>query len=577
MKSGKTICLAAAAAAAFLCPALPAAAGDPGASSAAFLKFSPSPRGSGMGEAYTSVAEDAYAAWWNPAGLGSVEGPQLAATYNASLQDVTNQYVSGVYPLRYGSTLGLNITRLSVTPFQGYDAQGVKTSKVDSSDLAVGAAYGRALLKDEIERPVLNAGAGLKVISERLDSVSARTVALDLGAVYYFRPARYWMSKAPAQEFRAAFSLKNFGPGLKFDKRSSPLPMSATLGGAWVSHPGGSDSLILSLDQTLSNDEKYYAAAGAEYVAFQLVSFRAGFRTGQAIGSGVRVGVGFRLSFMDLDYSMSPYGELGSMHKLGVSMRFGEPAARQPLAGGTRRAAKAKLIAPKEKIEQLDLFAKDFLELARRDLAAVKYVSAEANIKKAFNLEPELRQGEWGGREKRLAAVIAGLKLDAEPSREKLLAGAAEQPRTAVEAVNAYLDGKDLKALLLAEAALGTNLRGDPLFEELLYQISDLVKIHVRRDEIMPREALIKEKLRRAAKGFYIQQFDMAARECEEVAVLDEKSPVAWTRLGSAYFMMGDKDKARKAYLKALELNPNDLVTRRFMEGQGWSTEAGRP
>jgi hypothetical protein len=545
-------------------------AGETGSAAASFLKFSPSPRGTAMGEAFTSVTEDAYSAWWNPAGLASVEAPELAATYNDSMQDVTNQYLSVAYPLRYGSTLGFNLTRLSVAPFQGYDAQGVKTGKVEASDLAVGAAYGRTLLKDEIERPVLNAGAGLKVISETLDSASARTAALDLGAIYYLRPANYWMSKAPAQEFRVALAVKNIGPGLKFDKRSSPLPMAATLGGAWVSHPGGSASLILSLDQTIARDESYNTAFGAEYVAFQLLSFRAGYRTGQEIGSGLRVGVGFRLSFMDIDYSMSPYGELGAMHKLGVSMLLGASSAKQPLAGQTRRVEKAKLMAPKEKLERLELFAQDFLELARKDLAARRYVAAAGNIRKAFNLEPGLKEGEWGDRHKRLAALIAAMRLADTPAREQTLAKDTEQSNVGAETIAAYIEGKDLKALLLAQAALGANVRGDAMFEELLYAVSDLVKIHVRRDEILPKNVLIKEKLRRAAKGFYIQQFDMAAKECEEVAVLDEANPVAWTRLGSAYYMMGDKEKAKTAYRKALELNPGDLVTREFMDRQGW-------
>lgn len=554
----------------------PAYAGGAGAASAAFLKFSPSPRCSGMGEACTSVSEGPYAAWWNPAALAGAEGTELAATYNDSMENVTQQYLSAIYPLRYGSTLGFNVTRLGMVPFQGYDAQGVKTGKVESSDLAVGAAYGRALLKDEIERPVLNAGAGVKFIRESLDSASAGAAALDLGAVYYIRPDNYWMSKAPAQEFRVAFALRNLGPGLRFDRRSSPLPLSAALGGSWHAHPGGSASLILSLDQVWSRDERYYAALGAEFVAFQLLSLRAGWRTGQSIGPGIRFGVGFRLSLMDIDYSMSPFGELGAMHKVGVSMRFGAQAYGQPLAGRTRRVRNARLIAPKEKLEKLRLFAGDFLELARKDLAARRYVSAAGNIQKAFNLEPGLKDGDWGRRAGRLDDIIAGLRLKDMPARETLLAARTEQSDTAAESIDAYLEGQDLKAFLLAHAALGANLR-EPVFEAYLYLAAGLVKMEVRRGEILPRTALIKEKLRKAAKWFYIQQFDSAARECEEVSVIDGKNPVSWNRLGSAYFMLGDKEKARRAYQKALEINPGDLVTLRFMESQGWMKEAGKP
>lgn len=526
--------------------------GDAGSSAASFFKFTPSPRGTGMGEAYPSITEDAYSAWWNPAGLASVEGPELAATYNDSMEDVTNQYLSLAYPIRYGSTLGLNITRLSVSPFQGYDARGTKSGKAESADIAAWAAYGWVLFKDEIERPVLNVGAGLKSISGKLDSASANTAALDLGAAYYGRPDNYWMNKAPAQEFRVGLAVKNIGPGWKFDRRSSPLPRSATLGGSWLSHPGGCASLVLSLDQTYANDEKYYAAFGAEYLAFQLLSLRAGYRTGQEIGSGLRFGVGFRLSFMDIDYSMSPYGELGAMHEPGVSMRFGPPVARQPLAGWTQRVEKAKL-------------------MSRKDLAARRYVSADANIQKAFNLEPNLKEGDWGRREKRLAAVIAGLKLADTPAREQTLSKNTEQSNVGAEAITAYIESKDLlKAFLFTHAALGANMRGDAMFEELLNIMSGLVKIHVRRDEILTKSALIKEKLRKAAKGFYIQQFDTAVKECEEVAELDEENPVAWSRLGSAYYMMGDKEKAKKAYKKAREFNPGDLVTKKFTDTQGW-------
>ena len=266
---------------------------------------------------------------------------------------------------------------------------------------------------------------------------------------------------------------------------------------------------------------------------------------------------------MDIDYQCLPRETAPCINGFNAAWRV----AKQPLDKPTR--GKSQADGPEEKIEKLDTFAKDFLELARKDRLA-QYVSADANIQKAFNLEPGLKEGDWGVRQKRLAAVITGLKLADIQARELTLSKDAEQSNTGAEAIAAYLEGRDLRAILLAHAALGANMRGDAMFEELLYIMSDLVKIHVRRDEILPKEALIKEKLRKAAKGFYMKLFDVAARECEEVAVLDEENPVAWTRLGSAYFMLGDKEKAKKAYRKALEIDPNDMVTGKFMDAQGW-------
>jgi hypothetical protein len=142
MNGAKTpFLLAAAFSAVFMVCHLPASAGEPGSSSAVLLRFAPGPRGVGMGEACTAVTADAYSTWRNPAGLAVVEVPELAATHNASFQDVAHQYLAAAYPLRYGSTLGLNTTRLSVAPFQGYDAAGLKTTEVESSGMVLGAAW----------------------------------------------------------------------------------------------------------------------------------------------------------------------------------------------------------------------------------------------------------------------------------------------------------------------------------------------------------------------------------------------------------------------------------------------------
>ncbi|MCG2725310.1 MAG: PorV/PorQ family protein [Elusimicrobia bacterium] len=547
-------------------------AGGAGSSSASFLKFSPSPRASAMGEAYVSIVDGAYASYWNPAGLAGIEVPGFAATYNKSFEDISHQYMAIVYPLKYGSTIGLNFTRLGMDSFQGYDSEGTETEQIESSDLAVGIAYGRTIFKDEIERPVFSAGTNFKYISEKLADVSANTFGVDLGAIYYFRPDKYWMKKIPAQELRVAATVKNIGPGLKFDKTPYPLPTGFSLGASWHSHPDGSNKLILSLDNTISNDEPYAVSFGAEFTMFQLLSFRAGYKTAQDIGSGIRAGFGFKLSFIDIDYSMASYGELGQMQKLGVSMKFGHSKAEQPLAGKISRVEKAKIIAPKKKIEELDLFAKDYLAVAKKNLEKRKYASAAKNIDRAFNLTPDLKKGEWGGRKKRLDAIVKGLKFDTIQGRENIFAENTEQSNVSHETIMAYIEGGDLKAFLLSHAAFGSNVRGDAVFEELLYLISDLVKIHVRRDEILPKTALITEKLKKSAKAFYIKEFDVAAKECEEVVLLDVSNRLGWTRLGSAYYMMGDIEKAKKAYLTVIKLYPNDEITKKFVEERGWNS-----
>ena len=55
----------------------------------------------------------------------------------------------------------------------------------------------------------------------------------------------------------------------------------------------------------------------------------------------------------------------------------------------------------------------------------------------------------------------------------------------------------------------------------------------------------------------------------------NHETVTAWTRVGSAYHMLGDKERAKKAFLKALELRPDDEITRQFIRAQGWDRETG--
>ena len=48
---------------------------------AIFLLISPGARAGGMGEANVAVADDAYASYWNPAGLGFLKGEELSLMY----------------------------------------------------------------------------------------------------------------------------------------------------------------------------------------------------------------------------------------------------------------------------------------------------------------------------------------------------------------------------------------------------------------------------------------------------------------------------------------------------------------
>ncbi|MGC8867996.1 MAG: PorV/PorQ family protein, partial [Elusimicrobiales bacterium] len=175
-------------------------AGSAGVSGALFLNYSPSARASAMANSFSSVTDDVFSIYYNPAGLVNVEQVEIGASYIKSFEDMSNQYLSVAYPYKPGRILGFAFQSFSNGDIQGYDAMGSPTGKVDTSNKAVTFSYSKAFTKDEIERAVLEGGVNLKYISQTLDGAGASTFAFDVGAIYNIRPDKYWLKDVPAQE-----------------------------------------------------------------------------------------------------------------------------------------------------------------------------------------------------------------------------------------------------------------------------------------------------------------------------------------------------------------------------------------
>ena len=54
--------------------------------------------------------------------------------------------------------------------------------------------------------------------------------------------------------------------------------------------------------------------------------------------------------------------------------------------------------------------------------------------------------------------------------------------------------------------------------------------------------------------------------ECTIVIELQPNNILAWKRLGSAYFAIGKKDKARETWERALKIAPDDVELKQFIK-----------
>jgi len=305
-----------------------ALAGDPGTTSANFLKLGIGPRAVAMGEAQVGLADDVYATYWNPAGLSRLPVQQAGFVHTRYVEDISAQYAAYAYPHATLGTFAGSYTHLGIKKFDAYDATGQPNGKVGAGDSAFAFSYARPLLKNKRYSSELSAGITGKYIQQKLDRVTASAYAADLGLFY--APGRRWGSLLKG--WKAGAALRNLGTGVKFDEESFPLPRSFSAGLSWSGKILG-ESLTLALDGTQPNDGDMSIGAGAELWTLGVLVLRGGYTSRGDLGNGLRAGAGIRFKVVQVDYAFAGYGDFGNAHRIGLTLSFGrEPQNPQSQA-----------------------------------------------------------------------------------------------------------------------------------------------------------------------------------------------------------------------------------------------------
>ncbi|NLP10362.1 UPF0164 family protein, partial [bacterium] len=176
-----------------------------GTTAAAFLEIGAGARAQAMGGAFTAVANDATAMYWNPAGISRLG--QLEATFNYTnwLLDTQYAYSGIVAPVGGSMAVGINVTHF------GFGEQAVRTIErpegtgevYSANDLALGLAFGMNLTDR------FSFGVNAKYVNQNIWHESAAGFALDMGALY----------DTPLRGLKLGFSIQNFGTDMKLSGR----------------------------------------------------------------------------------------------------------------------------------------------------------------------------------------------------------------------------------------------------------------------------------------------------------------------------------------------------------------------
>jgi hypothetical protein len=315
-----------------------------GTAAATFLEIPVGARAIGMGTAFVSLANDASALYWNPAGSALLEQNEVAATHTAWIADTRFDFAALVIPLGEFGTLGFSFTSLSM------DDMKVRTVELpegtgeyfNAGDIAAGISYSRRL-SDRF-----TVGFTAKYIQQTIWHESASAFALDLGT--YFRT-----DVLGGLVIGAVIS--NFGTSMKLDGRdmrqfgrvdptklgsneqvpsniemdSWDLPLLFQLGISVNAVKSDEYRWTVAVDAVHPSDNYECVNLGTELAYHDFLFLRGGYHSlflqeaegGLSLGFGVASNMLFSTStVIQLDYAYRDMGRLEGVHTVSLGVRF---------------------------------------------------------------------------------------------------------------------------------------------------------------------------------------------------------------------------------------------------------------
>ncbi len=306
-----------------------------------FLKIEPSSRLVAMGNAGTSLSNEASAAFYNPASLGGLQGIDIQFTYNQWLADIKYNYATAAFNIEGLGTFALQITSVNSGDIEITYVEKEKNTGLyyDVTNLSLGIAYG-IKLTDRV-----SAGIAGNYIQETIYNTSLVDFALNFGVQY----------QTEIEGLSIGASVSNFGPRASYDGRdiffnydadpeqhggnprlpaelrmgSFALPTLFRVGLSYSVNLTDWNQLIISSDAMHSNDNNERINIGGEWLFLNTFAVRGGYRDlfledsegGLVLGAGAKVGFAGTTN-VSFDYAWADYGRLNSTHRFTVGIHF---------------------------------------------------------------------------------------------------------------------------------------------------------------------------------------------------------------------------------------------------------------
>jgi hypothetical protein len=312
-----------------------------GTTAAAFLNIGVGSRANAMGGAFSAIANDATALYWNPAGLSQCVHPVVTFNHSDWFLDIYHEFVGAVFPAgqhRFGVSLTyVGVPDQIVRTIEEPEGNG---NYYNASDLMLGVSYAFQFTDQ------FSMGFTGKYIRQAIYNSAGSAFAVDFGAMYH--PSfMNWLS--------LGMEIANFGSTLRFSGRdidikvdndpkhnsndrlpaslttdAYPLPLVFRFGLAMKPINTRNNRFITAFDLIHPSNNTESVNVGAEYVYHDIISFRAGYHSllerdfettgGFTAGFGLQIYV--QKLLIVLDYAYRDFGILNSVNRYSLGFRF---------------------------------------------------------------------------------------------------------------------------------------------------------------------------------------------------------------------------------------------------------------
>lgn len=319
-----------------------------------FLKIGAGARASAMAGAFTAVADDATALYWNPAGISRLRSINATFAHTNWFVDINNEYIACVFPGGLLGNFGFSASFLSMGEMQRTTIDDITTKAREdegeglptfsASDFALGLTYARSLTNK------FSVGLTAKYVREKIAEMSASGLSFDIGTYYLtgFKTLRIGMAivnYSGETQFRGTDLQKewkdpswpdNFtGNQWEISSQPFPMPLQFKMGIAYDFILGRDHMLTTTGEMIHPNDGNEKVLVGLEYKWNNPIvglALRGGYKydpdwyetksAADNMSAGIGISRRFGASRISVDYAYTNMGYLENVHRFSLGLGF---------------------------------------------------------------------------------------------------------------------------------------------------------------------------------------------------------------------------------------------------------------